>query len=125
MGSQLRLSRIGKSMNLISRDELKEKLDRGDEFKLVCALGEWAFQAKHIPGSLHIDNPKHVEESLNPADEIVVYCSDPACPSSKYAYHTLIRLGFENVRRYEGGISDWEAAGLPLEGVGADGEEPG
>ena len=33
-------------MNLISREELKEKLDRGDKFKLVNALGEWAFEAK-------------------------------------------------------------------------------
>jgi hypothetical protein len=36
------------SMNVISREELKEKLDRGDKFKLVNALGEWAFNAKHI-----------------------------------------------------------------------------
>jgi hypothetical protein len=28
------------SMNLISREELKEKLDRGDKFKLVNALGD-------------------------------------------------------------------------------------
>jgi hypothetical protein len=38
------------SMNLISREELKEKLDRKDKFKLVNALGEWAFGAKRIPG---------------------------------------------------------------------------
>jgi hypothetical protein len=44
------------SMNLISREELKEKLDRGDKFKLVNALGEWAFNAKHIPGSINISN---------------------------------------------------------------------
>jgi hypothetical protein len=36
------------SMNLISREELKERLDRGDKFKLVNALGEWAFNAKHM-----------------------------------------------------------------------------
>lgn len=35
------------SMNLISREELKEKLDRGDKFKLVNALGEWAFNEAH------------------------------------------------------------------------------
>jgi hypothetical protein len=28
------------SINLTSRGELKEKLDRGDKFKLVNALGE-------------------------------------------------------------------------------------
>jgi len=30
-------------MNLIDRDELKAKLDRGDDFKLVMTLTEWAF----------------------------------------------------------------------------------
>ena len=38
-------------MNLISREELKEKLDRGDDVKLVLTLGELGFRAKHIPGS--------------------------------------------------------------------------
>lgn len=107
-------------MNLIEREELKEKLDRGDDFKLVCALSEWAFQAKHIPGSLHIDNPTKAAEFLKTSDEIVVYCSDPNCPASKFAYHQLTTKGFENVRRYEGGILDWEEAGYPIEGAWAE-----
>lgn len=107
-------------MQLIARDELKEKLDRGDDFKLVCALSEWAFQAKHIPGSMHIDNLNQAAEVLNPSDEIVVYCSDVNCPASKYAYHVLTSNGFENVRRYQGGILDWEEAGYPLDGAWSD-----
>lgn len=107
-------------MNLISRDELKAKIDNGDDFKLVCALSEWAYQAKHIPGSLHITNPKEGMAMLDKSDEIVVYCSDPNCPSSKYAYHMLTSAGYENVRRYEGGILDWEKAGNPVEGAWAE-----
>jgi hypothetical protein len=30
-------------------------IDRGDNFKLVMILGEWAYRANHIPGSLHLD----------------------------------------------------------------------
>ena len=48
-------------IDTISRDELKAKLDRGDDFKLVFTLGDWAFQAKHIPGSLNISNPDDIE----------------------------------------------------------------
>ncbi len=103
-------------MNLITREELKEKLDRGDDFKLVCALSEWAYRAKHIPGSLHIDNPAKATDLLDKSDEIVVYCSDVQCPASKYAYHLLTKEGYENVRRYAGGIIDWEDAGYPIEG---------
>ena len=42
------------SMKLFNMEELKKKLDRGDNFKLVNALAEWAFDAKHIPGSINI-----------------------------------------------------------------------
>ena len=45
-------------MDLISREELKEKLDREDDFKLVMVLGEWQFRAKHIPGSLNVATPE-------------------------------------------------------------------
>ena len=50
------------SMNLISREELKEKLDRKDKFKLVNALGEWAFEAKRIPGSINVSNIRDVKK---------------------------------------------------------------
>jgi hypothetical protein len=43
-------------MNLISREELKEKLVRKDKFKLVNVLGEWAFEAKRIPRSINNSN---------------------------------------------------------------------
>ncbi len=107
-------------MDLISRDELKAKLDAGDDFKLVMTLSEWAFRAKHIPGSLNIDNPTKAADLLNPADEIVIYCSDENCPASKFAFQLLTTNGFEHVRRYAGGIADWEAAGFPLEGEWAE-----
>jgi hypothetical protein len=31
-------------MKEISRDDLKAKLDRGDDFKLVMTLAEWAYE---------------------------------------------------------------------------------
>jgi rhodanese-related sulfurtransferase len=104
------------SMKLISRDELRAKLDRGEEVKLVMALGPWAFRAKHIPGSIHFDSPEDAFEALSRDDEIVVYCSNPNCVASIAAYHQLKNRGYQNVRRYAGGLEDWEAAGFPLEG---------
>ena len=35
--------------DLIGREELREKLDQGDSFKLVMVLGEWEYRAKRIP----------------------------------------------------------------------------
>jgi rhodanese-related sulfurtransferase len=36
----------------------------------------------------------------------------PASPPTKY----LVRHSYKHVRRYAGGILDWEEAGYPLEG---------
>ncbi len=100
----------------IGRDELKAKLDRGDDFKLIMALNRWAYDSKHIPGSLHFDTPDELYAAVHPDDEVVVYCSHVDCLSSVAVYRDLVRRGYGNVRRYSGGLLEWEDAGLPLEG---------
>ncbi|MGB8085899.1 MAG: hypothetical protein WCF07_06390 [Nitrososphaeraceae archaeon] len=65
------------STNLISRKELKEKLNRGDQFKLVNALGKWVFEAKRISGSINISNTLDARTMLDPDDDIVIHCSNP------------------------------------------------
>ncbi|MGH2529416.1 MAG: rhodanese-like domain-containing protein [Actinomycetota bacterium] len=110
-----------RDVETISREELKGKLDRGDDFKLAMALSPWAFEAKRIPGSINIASEEQglglmTDGAISPADEIVVYCTGGDCMSSLQAYKSLVELGFTNVRHYPGGLSDWEAAGYPLEG---------
>jgi rhodanese-related sulfurtransferase len=39
---------------------------------------------------------------------MVVYCSNDACSASVIAYEYLVRHGYTHVRRYAGGILDWE-----------------
>ncbi len=107
-------------MNLINREELKEKLDRRDQFKLVNALGEWAFEAKRIPGSINISNIRDARNMLDSDDDIVIHCSNPSCIASIIGYQILTSMGYKKVRRYAGGISDWEDAGYPLEGSFVD-----
>jgi rhodanese-related sulfurtransferase len=103
-------------MKLISREELKRKLDKGADIKLIFALGDWQYRAKHIPGSLHFHDLEEALKVLDQNDEIIVYCSNPACPASIFAYHFLVDHGYKNVRRYAGGLLEWADAGYPLEG---------
>ena len=107
-------------MDTISRDELKARIDAGDDFKLVMALNEFAFNALHIPGSIHFQSSEQAFALLDLDDDIVVYCSDEACVASKFAQEALVNAGYRQVRRYAGGLSDWTAAGYPLEGTAAD-----
>jgi rhodanese-related sulfurtransferase len=106
----------GHATDLIGCEELKEKIDRGDDFKLVMVLGEWEYRAKHIPGSLRVSTPEEGLEVLDPDDEIVLYDSGPACPASRMACRFLEAHGYRRVRRYAAGLEEWEGEGYPLEG---------
>jgi len=65
----------------ISRDELKEKIERGNKFVLVETLPRTAYDHAHLPGAINL--PPDVVEQLAPAllpdksAEIVVYCASP------------------------------------------------
>src|SRR4051812_2918391 len=102
-------------MNLITREDLRRKLQRGDELQLVMALPAHAYRAKRIPGTRHFETVGQALEALDPSEEIVLYCATVYCPASIYAYTRLEREGFGRVRRYAGGIDDWESAGYPVE----------
>ncbi len=93
-------------MKLISREELKAKLDRGDNFKLVNASGEWAFNAKHAPGSINISKIEDARKFLDPNDDTVICCSNPSCIASIIGYQHLTNMGCSKVRRHAGGIVD-------------------
>ena len=73
-------------MNLISREELHRKLERGDDFKLVMTLSRFAFEAKHIPSSIHFATSDEAVSGLHRRDDIVVYCGDVHCAASIRAY---------------------------------------
>ncbi|MFW9854849.1 MAG: rhodanese-like domain-containing protein [Candidatus Thorarchaeota archaeon] len=107
-------------MKTISTNELKEKLDNGDSFKLVFTLGDWYFRAMHIPGSISVHNPEEAPQYLSKDDEIVVYCSNPECSASQVAYISLEKAGFKNLRRFAGGLEAWQKAGYDLEGEMVD-----
>lgn len=71
----------GPAIPMISREELKSKLDRGDDFTLVEALPPGRYREGHIPGAINV--PSQQVRDLAPkrlpnlAAEIVVYCASP------------------------------------------------
>lgn len=102
-------------MQIIGREELKTKIDSGQPFRLVMVSGEWHFSQMRLPGSIQINTLETALATLRLDDEIVVYCTGGVCMASIQAYHTLKANGYQQVRRYEGGLIEWEAAGYPLE----------
>jgi len=65
----------------ISRDELKQKIDRKDDFHLVETLSATSYHHNHLPGAVNLP-PERVAElasQLLPdkSADIVVYCANP------------------------------------------------
>lgn len=103
------------ALRTISTEELAARLDTSTPFHFWNVLPDEYFQGDFIPGSqrLPVDAvAKTMKELRLPLDaEIVVYCWNPACPSSGQAAGKLSTLGYTNVRAYEGGLEQWMAAG--------------
>lgn len=106
-----------------TKDQLWELMRSGKDFKLVDALSADHYERVHIKGAISLPSSqvmKQAESKLNKDDMIVVYCANPECDASTVAVQKLESLGYTNVHHYAGGIEEWKAAGLPLEGSGAE-----
>ena len=68
-------------IDTISRDDLKGKMDRGEDFTLVETLAEVAYHHAHLPGAINLppDRVGQLAPQLLPdkSAEIVVYCASP------------------------------------------------
>ena len=104
------------TMRLIERDDLKASLDRGDALTLVMVLGEWYAEPSISSAPSTSTRLTRPCVDFGRGDDIVLYCANPECPASIYAYRLLTSHGYARVRRYAGGLQDWEGAGYPMAG---------
>jgi adenylyltransferase/sulfurtransferase len=91
----------------ISSVELKQRLDRGDQIRLIDVREPNEFQINRIPGAELVplgDIPRRYAE-LDPDEEIVVQCKIGG--RSAQAADFLRSVGFTRVLNLRGGILDW------------------
>ncbi len=97
---------VGKEFE-ITPLELKEKIDRGDEFILVDVREPEEFAIGRIPGSQLIPLrtvPERLHE-LSSADEIVVHCRSGV--RSGKVVELMKQAGYRKVKNLVGGILQW------------------
>ena len=104
---------LGEEVEAIGREELIERLRRGDVV-LVDVRPDEEFAAGHIEGarSIPLDELRERLAEL-PADrEVVAYCRGPFCA---YAHEAVRQLRAEGriARRLEEGWPEWRLAGQP------------
>jgi rhodanese-related sulfurtransferase len=104
---------LGADVEEIGRDELIERLRRGDIVLVDVRPGE-EFAAGHIEGarSIPLDELEQRLAEL-PADrEVVAYCRGPFCAYAHEAVRTLRAAG-RVARRLDQGWPEWRLAGAP------------
>jgi len=90
-------------------DELKEKLDRGDDLLILDVREPLEYQINRIAGSILVplgELPERVRE-IDGTREIVVHCKTGG--RSARAVEFLKGAGFRRVRNLRGGIVQWVA----------------
>jgi membrane protein DedA with SNARE-associated domain/rhodanese-related sulfurtransferase len=107
----------------ISPEELKEKLDAGEEVMIVDLHGRRDGPRGHhgIPGAVCVD-PHRLGQHDNPNQrasiprdrEVVLYCTAPYELTCARVALELRRRGFEHVRPLAGGLQAWAERGFPL-----------
>jgi rhodanese-related sulfurtransferase len=98
-------------------EEVKKRVDRGDQFVLVDVREESEFGKDHLPGAVHMGKGvierdiEHKVPDLNA--ELVLYCGGGF--RSALAADNLQKMGYTNVISMDGGIREWREKSYPLE----------
>lgn len=91
---------------------------------LVDARDEGSFVNERIPGAVHLDaeaaeaDPASADAALTGVEKtnvLVVYCSGGDCDLSLRLGRLLAGRGYSKVFVFEGGITEWQDQGEPLE----------
>jgi rhodanese-related sulfurtransferase len=104
---------------VVTREEVKQAMDNGQNVTILEALGEAYYAKGHLPGAARIDHTRVGEQAANVAPDkarpVIVYCANDRCQNSHIAARVLEQLGYRDVRVYAAGKDDWTRAGLTLE----------
>jgi rhodanese-related sulfurtransferase len=61
----------------IDREQLKEKIERGDDFVLLEVLSEASYNQAHLPGAIRFQDRAMITDLLpDKTTEVVAYCSN-------------------------------------------------
>lgn len=114
--------------DLISTEEIKKRLDAGEDMVIIDTMPEDSYRKNHIPGAVGAVLPGKMEE-VDPERRatfvkalgedknkpVIIYCGRVSCYRSHVGALIAKEEGFTNVLRHPGGIDAWLEAGYKAE----------
>src|SRR5687768_9269596 len=100
-----------------SVEEIKARIDGGDQFYLIDVREQSEWDRGRIPGANWLGRgilESQVERAIPDIDaDIVLYCG--AGGRSALAADSLRQMGYTNVTSMDGGFGGWTRAGYPVQ----------
>lgn len=107
------------TIETITKEELREKVDNGEEFKLIDVRDTPDYEREHIVGAVHLLIAEMDQDKLasmfHKDDLIITYSLDRECPAKIIAAKKFVEFGYTNVLAYEGSWKEWKVSGYPVE----------
>jgi len=105
-----------KRVKEVTVENVKARLDRGEQFHLVDVREDSEWAKDHLPGAIHLGKcviERDVEQTIpDRGAPIVLYCGGGF--RSALAADNLQRMGYTNVVSMDGGHRGWREKGYPL-----------
>ena len=100
----------------VSVDDVKTRIDRGENLVLLDVREESEYARDHLPGAIHLGKgviERDIEQRVPQLDTpLVLYCGGGY--RSALAADNLQKMGYTNVLSMDGGIREWREKHLPL-----------
>ncbi|MDZ7773750.1 MAG: rhodanese-like domain-containing protein [Balneolaceae bacterium] len=100
----------------ITPEEVQEKLDKKDDFRLIDVREREEWEEARIAGAEYLGKgviERDIEEEADVDTEMVLYCGGGY--RSALAADNLQKMGYRDVKSLKGGFRSWNEAGLPIE----------
>ncbi|MBZ0255913.1 sulfurtransferase [bacterium] len=97
-------------------DEVKQRMDAGDEFLLIDVREDREWDNGRIPKAVHLGKgiiERDIEAKVPDHDqEIILYCGGGY--RSALSADALQQMGYTKVKSMDGGFRGWKESGLPI-----------
>ena len=107
---------VKKDVRELTVDQVKTRLDRGDQFQLIDVREESEWAKDHLPGAIHLGKgilERDLEKTIPDLDtEIIMYCGGGF--RSALTADAAQKMGYRNVYSLIGGYKGLVAANWPM-----------